>query len=121
MARERMTPVRCTERETGASLFKDRRFQNPTQMRLAKDNHMVDALAPDRSDQPFGKAVLPGRGWRGRPVPDAHGAQSARHNAAIDAIPVADHVTRSFIPRECLCDLARNPFRGRMCCDADPD
>jgi hypothetical protein len=24
MARERMTPVRCTERETGASLFKDR-------------------------------------------------------------------------------------------------
>jgi hypothetical protein len=21
----------------------------------------------------------------------------------------------------CFCDLARNPFRGRMCCDADPD
>src|SRR5260370_10250550 len=25
------------------------------------------------------------------------------------------------IPRECFCDLARNPFCGRMCCDADPD
>src|ERR1700730_14067585 len=97
------------------------RFQNPTQMRLAQDNHMVDALAPDRSDQPFGKAILPGRGWAGRLVPDAHGAQSARDNAAIDAVPVADHVARSFIPRECFCDLARNPFRGRMCCDADPD
>jgi hypothetical protein len=24
-------------------------------------NHMVDALAPDRSDQPFGEAVLPRR------------------------------------------------------------
>ena len=35
------------------------RFQNATQMRLAQDNDMVQALAPDRSDQPFGKAVLP--------------------------------------------------------------
>ena len=54
-------------------------------------------------------------------VPDAHGAQSACDDRTIDAIPVADHVARSFIPRECFCDLARNPFRGRMCCDADPD
>ena len=38
------------------------RFQNPAQMRLAQDNHMIDALAPDRSDQPFGKAILPRRG-----------------------------------------------------------
>jgi len=36
------------------------RFQNTTQMRLAQDNHMIDALAPDRSDQPFGKAILQG-------------------------------------------------------------
>jgi hypothetical protein len=33
--------------------------QNSAQMRLAQDNDMVQALAPDRSDQPFGKAVLP--------------------------------------------------------------
>ena len=82
---------------------------------------MIDALAPDRSDQPFGKAILPGRGWCNRPIPDAHGAQLARDDRTIDAIPVADHVARSFIPRECFCDLARNPFRGRMCRDADPD
>src|SRR4051812_48154850 len=25
------------------------------------------------------------------------------------------------IPGECLCDLACNPFRGRMWCDVDPD
>jgi hypothetical protein len=35
-------------------------------MRLAQDDEMVNALAPDRSDQPFGKAVLPRRGWRSR-------------------------------------------------------
>jgi hypothetical protein len=27
-------------------------------MHLAQDNHMIDALAPDRSDQPFGKAIV---------------------------------------------------------------
>src|SRR5258707_12299352 len=78
------------------------RFQNATQMRLAQDNDVVYTLTPDRSDQPFGKAVLPGRGWRGRLVPDAHGAQSACDDAAIDPIPIADQVTRSFIPRKCL-------------------
>jgi len=34
------------------------RFQNPAQMFLAQDNDVVQALAPDRSDQPFGKAIL---------------------------------------------------------------
>jgi hypothetical protein len=28
-------------------------------MRFAQDDEMVNALAPDRSDQPFGKAILP--------------------------------------------------------------
>jgi hypothetical protein len=37
------------------------RFQNPTQMRLAQDNHMIDALAPDRSDLPFAKPFCQGR------------------------------------------------------------
>ena len=38
-------------------------FQDPTQMDLAQDNDVVRTLTPDRSDQPFDKAVLPGRGW----------------------------------------------------------
>jgi hypothetical protein len=61
---------------------------------------MIDALAPDRSDQPFGKAILPRRGWRGRLVPDAHGAKSACDNAPIDPILIADEVVRSLIPGE---------------------
>src|ERR1700733_13698592 len=38
-------------------------FQNSAQVRLAQDNDVVHALTPDRSDQPFHKAILPGRGW----------------------------------------------------------
>jgi hypothetical protein len=36
------------------------RFQEATQMRLAQDDHMIDALSPDRADQPFDNAILPG-------------------------------------------------------------
>src|SRR3979409_2228253 len=94
--------------------------EDSAQMNLAQDNDVVQALTPDRSDQPFGKAILPGRGWCGGLVPNAHGAQPACDDRTIDPIPVADHIARSFIPRECFCDLARNPFRGRMWCDVDP-
>src|ERR1700726_1521070 len=96
-------------------------FQNPAQMRLAQDNDVVHTLTPDRSDQPFGKAILPRRGWCGRLVPNAHGAQSARDDAAIDPVAIADEVVRSLIPRKCLRYLTCNPLRGRVWCDVDPD
>jgi hypothetical protein len=35
-------------------------FQDPTQMRLATDDYVIETLAPDRSDQPFSNAILPG-------------------------------------------------------------
>src|SRR5712671_1795861 len=82
---------------------------------------MVDALASDRSDQSFGKAVLPRRAWSDRFVADAHGSQSMPDGNAIDLIPIADQVARGLIPRECLCDLACDPVRCRVRCDVDPD
>jgi hypothetical protein len=82
---------------------------------------MVDALASDRSDQPFGKAVLPRRARSDRLVTDAHGAESVHDGRAVDLIPITDQVARGLIPRECLRDLACNPFCGRMGCDVDPD
>src|SRR5260370_31444135 len=90
-------------------------------MYLAEDNEVVRTLTPDRSDQQFRKAILPGRGWCGRLVPDAHAAQSARDDAAIDPVPIADEVARNLIPRKCLRDLTCNPFCRRICCDVDPD
>src|SRR3984885_4839054 len=96
-------------------------FQDPTQMDLAQDNDVVQTLTPDRSDQPFDKAVLPGRRWCGGPVPDAHGAQSAPDDVAIDPVAIADEVARSFIPGKCLRYLTSNPFGRRVGCDVDPD
>src|SRR3981081_2792409 len=97
------------------------RSQNLAQMHLAQDNDVVHTLTPDRSDQPFGKAVLPGRGWCGRLVPDAHGAQSARDDAAIDPVAITDEVVRSLIPRKRLRYLTCNPFCRRICGDVEPN
>ena len=90
-------------------------------MHLAQDNDVVHTFTPDRSDQPFGKAILPRRGRCGRLVPDAHGPQSARDDAAIDTVAIADEVVRSLIPGKCLRDLSCNPFDRWICCDVDPD
>src|SRR6267143_5263525 len=96
-------------------------FQDRTQMHLAQDNDVVHTLAPDRSDQPFGKAILPRRGWCSGLVPDAHGTQSARDDNAVDSIPISDHVARSLIPGKCFCDLSCNPLHRRVGCDVNPD
>src|SRR5215203_4423313 len=95
--------------------------QDAAQMRLAQDDQMIHTLAPDRSDQSFGKAVLPRRGWRRRFVPDAHGAHSSCNDGAIDPTPITNQGARSLVPGECLGELARDPFRRRTCCDVDPD
>src|SRR4030081_2176109 len=97
------------------------RLQNPAQMRLAQDNHMIDALAPDRSDQPFGKAILPRRAWCSGLVPDAHGTQSARDDNAVDSIPISDHIARSHLPGKRLGYLTCNPLRRRVGCDVNPN
>ena len=78
-------------------------------MRLTKNDDMIQALAADRPDQPFGKAILPRRCRCGRLVPDAHGAQSACDDGTIDAIPIADEVFWGIIPRKRLGHLTRNP------------
>src|ERR1700687_3570260 len=90
--------------------------QDSAQMRLAQDNHMIDALAPDRSDQPFGKAILPRRAWCSGLVPDAHGTQSARDDNAVDSIPISDHIARSHVPGKRLAYLTCNPLRRPLCC-----
>ena len=44
----------------------------PAQVSFTQDDHVIDALAPDRADQPFSKPILPGRS-RNRLVTNPHG------------------------------------------------
>ena len=49
------------------------------------------------------------------------GAQSGCDDTAVDPISITDQVARGLIPRECLRDLACDPFRGRISSDVDSD
>jgi hypothetical protein len=54
-------------------------------------------------------------------VPDAHGAQSACDDAAIDPVSIADEVVRSLIPEKRRRYLTCNPFCRRICSDVGPE
>ena len=91
-------------------------------MRLAQDDDMVDALAPDRPDQPFGKTVLPegdagAMGLSRMPVAQIR----CLGNFTIDTIPIPDEVTRRLMPGECLGQLACDPSGRRVLCNVNPD
>lgn len=78
---------------------------------------MVHTLAPDRSDQPFGKAILPGRGWCSRLVPDAHGTQAACDDGAVNPIPSRMTCCGGIIPRKCLGHYDLSDVLSRRCRD----
>ena len=79
-------------------------------MCLAEHDDMVQAFAPNRTDQPFGIRVLPGRPWSDRVVADAHRLEAASEHGTIDTIAIADEVFWRGAPRKSLSDLARDPF-----------
>jgi hypothetical protein len=96
------------------------RFEQITEVPFANHNHMVKTIPPDRSDEPLRTSVLPWRSWRDRPIPYAHRPKPAKKGMAIDAIPVANNVSRRLLPPTCLGQLPGNPFRARMRSYAQP-
>src|SRR5260370_3785861 len=89
--------------------------QGPAQMRLTKNDDMIQALAADRPNQPFGKDILPRRGCSGRLVSDAHGAQSGCEDRTIRPDPIADEVFWLLSPWKPLAHLLRTLTRCRCC------
>jgi hypothetical protein len=89
-------------------------LQNPTQMRLAKDDDVIKALAPDRSDQPFSEVILP-RCRR------CYGLVSNTHGTDARQGDLPNKVAWRFIPGERFSELACDPFRGRILYHVDPD
>ena len=74
--------------------------QQMAQMRLAKDDDVVQAFAANGPDQSFGKAVLPWRARSDRFIPNAHCAEALSHDGTEDAVSVADQVPRRSTPKE---------------------
>ena len=88
-------------------------------MPFVTNDHMIETVAPDRTDQSFGIAVLPRRPQRRRTVSYAHRFELSFEDRAIDRVIVADERIGRFGPRECFDKLLGRPFCCRMRRDAD--
>ena len=62
-----------------------------------------------------------GRPCCNRPIANTHRSQPAENGVAIDANTVANDVVPRALPSVDLGQLAQNPFRDRMRCDARDD
>jgi hypothetical protein len=76
---------------------------------------------PQIKPEHIGDAVHPGSDGTECALPPPRHVISARDDAAIDPVAIADEVVRSLIPRKRLRYLTCNPFCRRICCDIDPD
>jgi len=83
-------------------------------MAFAEDQDVIQTVAPERSDQALSIGVLPGRPWRDRTIANPHRADSTCEGVPVGAVIVAHQIGRCRIPRECLHDLLRHPFRSRV-------
>ena len=57
-------------------------------MPLSQRHDMIEALSPDRSDQPFNMTVLPRGAWRDRPFSDARASVDVSTNSVTTCKPV---------------------------------
>ena len=78
--------------------------------RVERDQ-MISALVPDRPDQAFSIAVLPGRAERGGPIPDSHCSHTGLERSAKCSVIVTDEIFGRRVPRECFGNLPRQPLR----------
>ena len=88
-------------------------------MCLAQDDHVIEALAPDRTDEALDVRILPGRPGSDEHFGDPESGQPASEAIAVDGITIAQEVPRRGIPREGLDDLPGRPFRGRVFRDVE--
>ncbi len=95
--------------------------QDSPEVSLVEDDHMIETLAPNASDDPFDVGALP-RGARcRRNLLDVESRNAPFEVRPVDSILVSQHVTRHRIPRKGIDDLLRGPLCRRMLRDIEMD
>jgi len=83
-------------------------------MCLSKDDHVIEAFAPDRTDQALDIRILPGRPGRDEHFGDLEPLHPTSEVSSVDGVAIAQEVPRRRVPREGLDNLPGRPFRGRV-------
>ena len=105
-----------TEREMRAAIVIviDVRSQDTPQRSLVEDDHMVQALTANGTDQSLRVRILPWAPRRGLDCLDAHRCHAVPEGFSIDSVPIAQQEPGSGVPGKRLPNLLRRPLRRRM-------
>jgi hypothetical protein len=88
-------------------------------MSLAQHDHVVEALPPDRPDDPFAVAILPGRPGGGDDLFNAQDLQSIDDFRTVGAIPIPGQIPRGGIEGKRLDQLQPCPLRSGVSSDVE--
>ena len=82
--------------------------------RSFEDDHVVQTLSADRTNQPLDIRILPGTSRSDSDLLDVHRCCTIPKRLAVDPVPVAQQEPGSRFPREGFADLLCRPLRRGM-------
>jgi hypothetical protein len=88
--------------------------QNPNQVILVDDDHMIETLTSDRADQPFNERILPRGPKGGHDLLDIHVLNALPEVLAVNAVTISKQKAWCFVIRERFDDLLSGPPSGRV-------
>ena len=94
---------------TGSVVVAEIGSQRLLQVPTAQNDEMIQTLSSYRSDQSLGVGVLPGTLRRCQHFRNTHRLQTLPYFGSINAIPIADQITRCFAIGESLDNPLCNP------------
>ena len=90
------------------------RPQHPLEMRLSKDDRVVETFSAYRPNDPLNVSVLPWRSRRCWTVPDSHRVNPIFKGCAVARISVTQQISRRTLPGKGLGDLPALPVLDRF-------
>ena len=96
----------------------EKRLQMARQAGLVENNHVIQALATNRANDPFDIRPLPGRARSGQDLFDSHGLDLIHKFLSKDSIAIAQEIAGCRVPGERFPELVSGPLRGWMCRDS---
>src|SRR6266581_216390 len=89
-------------------------FKNAAQMSVVENDHVIDALATDTSDDSLRIWILPRASWSRSHFPNAHSPDPVLEVFPIDSVSITNQITGRLIFWKCFDNLLCRPSCGRM-------
>src|SRR2546430_8469450 len=83
--------------------------QEPPEMSLVQNDHMVQAFTTDTPDEPLDVRILPWTPGGDHDLLDPHMLYPLPKGSAIDAVPITQEIPRGLIPRKGFHHLLSRP------------